>query len=369
MSKLKNTILVTILDWMIFLASFNIQEKKYSFIIAVVCIVIMMVLSKIILDIIIESIEKRHNLIDSMFVELKNNSDQNGNLVIDKINEVNMQNEKLLKELSETNKDMSDNLLSSIKLNKELISNLKNYNLEINKILENNISSMSDEILKYQNQNVEIVKNIEILLTQYNEKLLDNIKSMNTSLENNINTGTNNIIDELLNNNKKLSEDITNSIQKVDNIVDESNKVISRSFSDISLEIKNNNEGSIGRLDELSKNITSNLQDMGVLFDGILRRMEDTIKNQNEKNNRELNRSIEGNVKKLKKEISEGNNQSIEILESMKEEQIHNIEEVKYIVQKITGLQQELLKAMDDNQKKMLELNEEDINLMKEMIR
>ena len=369
MSKLKNILLVTILDWMIFLASFNIQEKKYSFIIAVVCIVIMMVLSKKILDIIIESIEKRHSSIDRMFIELKNNCDQNGNLVIDKINEVHVQNEKLLKELSETNKGMSDNLFSLIGLNKELITNLNNYNLEINEILKNNISSMSDEILKYQNQNVEIVKNIEVLLTKYNEKLLNNIESMNISLENNINTGTNNIIDELLNNNKKLSEDMINSIQKVDNIVDESNKVISRSFSDISLEIKNNNETSIGRLDELSKNITSNLQNMGILFDSTLRGMDDTIKKQNEKNNRDLNRSIEGNVKKLKKEISEGNNQSIEILESLKEEQVHNIEEVKNIVQNITGLQQELLKAMNANQKKMLELNEEDINLMKEMIR
>ena len=53
----------------------------------------------------------------------------------------------------------------------------------------------------------------------------------------------------------------------------------------------------------------------------------------------------------------------------MKEEQANNIKEIKDIIQKITELQKELLDALYINQQKMLELNEEDINLMKEMIR
>ena len=157
--------------------------------------------------------------------------------------------------------------------------------------------------------------------------------------------------------------------QKIDNIFGKSNEVISKSFSDINSEIQNNNETSINRLDELSKDIVSNLQDMGLLFDDTLNEMKSSIEKQNEKNNRDLNRSIEGNIKKLKKEIVEGNDQSIDILDNMKEEQANNIKEIKDIIQKITELQKELLDALYINQQKMLELNEEDINLMKEMVR
>lgn len=369
MNKLKNTVLVTILDLMVFLASFNIQEKQYSLIVSGVCILIMLILSKIILDIVIESLQEKYKSIDDMFIELKNNSEKNSNLVIDKINEVHLQNEKLLEKLSKTNKDMSDNLLSSIDINNTLVNDLNNYNLEINKILESNITNMSNEVLKCQNQNVEIIKNIEKLFIEYNEKLLSNIESMNISLENNINIGTNNIIEELSKNDKKLSDDLSNSIQKIDNIFGKSNEVISKSFSDINSEIQNNNETSINRLDELSKDIVSNLQDMGLLFDSTLNEMKSSIEKQNEKNNRDLNRSIEGNIKKLKKEIAEGNDQSIDILDNMKEEQVNNIKEIKDIIQKITELQKGLLDALYINQQKMLELNEEDINLMKEMVR
>lgn len=369
MNKLKNTVLVTILDLMVFLASFNIQEKQYSLIISGVCILIMLILSKMILDIVIKLIQEKYKSIDDMFIELKNNDKENINLVIDKINEVHLQNEKLLQKLSKINKDMSDNLLSSIDINKTLVNDLNNHNVEINKILENNSANMSNEVLKCQNQNLEIIKNIKKLFIEYNEKLLSNIESMNMSLANNINIGINNIIEELSKNDKKLSDDLSNSIQKIDNIFGKSNEVISKSFSDINSEIQNNNETSINRLDELSKDIVSNLQDMGLLFDSTLNEMKSSIEKQNEKNNRDLNRSIEGNIKKLKKEIAEGNDQSIDILDNMKQEQGNNIKEIKDIIQKITELQKELLDALYINQQKMLELNEEDINLMKEMVR
>lgn len=369
MNKLKNTVLVTILDLMVFLASFNIQEKQYSLIISGVCILIMLILSKMILDIVIKLIQEKYKSIDDMFIELKNNDKENINLVIDKINEVHLQNEKLLQKLSKINKDMSDNLLSSIDINKTLVNDLNNHNVEINKILENNSANMSNEVLKCQNQNLEIIKNIKKLFIEYNEKLLSNIESMNMSLANNINIGINNIIEELSKNDKKLSDDLSNSIQKIDNIFGKSNEVISKSFSDINSEIQNNNETSINRLDELSKDIVSNLQDMGLLFDSTLNEMKSSIEKQNEKNNRDLNRSIEVNIKKLKKEIAEGNDQSIDILDNMKQEQGNNIKEIKDIIQKITELQKELLDALYINQQKMLELNEEDINLMKEMVR
>ncbi|MDB8562369.1 hypothetical protein PNU51_13840 [Turicibacter sanguinis] len=303
MNKLKSIILLIVLDLMIFYTSLNIQYNNYNLIVTGICIVIMLILSKKLINILSDKFNLYYNENKTNLNIIKEQHEENHKLVIEKINGLRLENENVIKDIIYTHKILSGKLYTLIEAENNLLSELKEHNLNSSKMLLDYLNNLNKEIVMYQQVNIENIKEVQSTLLE-------------------------------------LSKDTSSNISNI--------KLI---------------------LNEFISNTNTNLNEIAILFDDTIKAIEKSIVEQNDKNHSLLNRSLDKNLKDLNKKIVEGHSNSINLLNDISGNNLNTLKDIQNIINQLSKLHKDLLKEIDNNQKKMMELNEEDIMLMREMIK
>lgn len=303
MNRLKNIILLIVLDIMIFYVSLSIQYNKYNLIVTGISIVFMLILSKRLIEILSYKFNLYYNETKNSINIIKCKSEENHKLVIEKIDYLRLENENVIKDIIYNNKILSEKLSILIKAEDNLLYELKEHNSNSIKILLDYLKNLNKEITIYQQVNSENIKEVQSILLQVSKDTSSNIST-------------------------------------------------SRSI-----------------LNEFISNTNTNLNEIAMLFDDTIKDIEKSIVEQNNKNSSLLNRSLDKNIKDLNKKIVEGSSNSINLLNDISNNNINTLKDIQSIINQLSKLHKDLLKEIDNNQKKMMELNEEDIMLMREMIR
>ena len=306
MNKLKNIILFIILDLLIFYTLLYIKYNKYTLITIGTCIFVMIILSKKLVEILSNKFKLYYNETKTSINIIRDRNEENHKLVINKINDIRLENENVIKDIIYNDKIFSEKLSTLIETENNLLYELKDHNLNLNKILLdylNNLNNLNKEILMYQQVNVENIKEVQGTLLELSKETSSNISDM---------------------------------------------KLI---------------------LNEFISMANTNLNEMSILFDDTIKEIEKSMIEQNDKNHSLLNRSLDKNIKDLNKKVVEGNSNSINLLNNISDNNLDTLKEIQNLINQLSKLHKELLKEIDNNQKKMMELNEKDIMIMKEMIR
>ena len=215
MNKFKNIILLIVLDLMFFYTSLNMQDNKYSLIVTSACIVIMVALTKKVVEILSDKFNTYYKESKTEINVIKEKSEENHRLVIEKINNLRLENETVINNLSNSNQVLSEKLSTLIEAEKNLMNELKEHNFNVSKMLLNHLIKLNKEISTYQDRNVENIKEIKDVLLEFSSNTSSNISNMNSTLNNTIDSCLNGIKEELTNNNSKLYSNIETSINKV----------------------------------------------------------------------------------------------------------------------------------------------------------
>ncbi|MGL5150081.1 MAG: hypothetical protein ACRC7N_05815 [Clostridium sp.] len=258
----------------------------------------------------------------------------------------------------------STTLLNGLSLSSsELFSNINSNFRDLHEELNNNNCTLFESLNSnardlYNNLNA----NLELLNGNINE-----ITNINKDTLNNINTlgiGFSNFENDMKVSMEAFSLKEENLIVEITNCNNELHDIISKGLDTILSESSSYNEKSAIILTELKGVIV----DMGALIDDSIVEMKNGIVEENSRNNRSLGSIFERQIKELNRRLLEGNRKWQEISEEIDKNNSVYINDVKRVCMDMNSLHRELLRALDDNQKKMLELNEEDIKLMREMI-
>lgn len=369
MKKLTNQVLIGGLDLMIFFISFNIEDIMYKFIVSGVCSVIFLIIFKTILAIINVQIKEYSDKSINFIHELNTCNKSEHNSIIEQIDSIKSEQLVLIKDLSDEVKNLNLNILSLVEAENNLIKKLELHNDGLDNILETKINQINEVVTTYQKESLAQVKDMKISMIKYNEDALFNINKVDLSLSNTIKTFSSNMIQQLYKLNGELYDNIDKSVQNIGEIVESSNNILNNSFISIKDEINRGNDANINNLKEIDNLIKTNLEEIGEMLDDILQNSISEFKEENNEYNYKLNRILEDSAKKLNKDRKNTKQDIEEVVESIKNENSNLLTSMKDIVQDIKILQGKTFDKMDDIQEKMLELNEDDINLMKEMIR
>lgn len=244
---------------------------------------------------------------------------------------------------------------------------LKEISFLIKDILENIHSDKNDIVLKInslekENQDLRLSNNkiFEEMMTYFKESqdnLLENIETFKNNIRNEMNILQNNTID--------LSNSIDNISVKLQDNINSLIDIEKKFIEELNIDIKNLNSV----YDDLKKNIEKNICDLAYLLKEEINEFDDNIKENFKDNIEDLSREMNKCLKAIKNE----NTKVFTKLEELNNEQnIENskvINELKNTIVGITNLHNEILVKFDENQNKLLELNKEDISIMKDLLR
>ena len=244
---------------------------------------------------------------------------------------------------------------------------LKEISFLIKDILENIHSDKNEIVLKInslekENQDLRLSNNkiFEEMMTYFKESqdnLLENIETFKNNIRNEMNILQNNTID--------LSNSIDNISVKLQDNINSLIDIEKKFIDELNIDIKNLNSV----YDDLKKNIEKNICDLAYLLKEEINEFDDNIKENFKDNIEDLSREMNKCLKAIKNE----NTKVFTKLEELNNEQnIENskvINELKNTIVGITNLHNEILVKFDENQNKLLELNKEDISIMKDLLR
>ena len=244
---------------------------------------------------------------------------------------------------------------------------LKEISFLIKDILENIHSDKNEIVLKInslekENQDLRLSNNkiFEEMMTYFKESqdnLLENIETFKNNIRNEMNILQNNTID--------LSNSIDNISVKLQDNINSLIDIEKKFIEELNIDIKNLNSV----YDDLKKNIEKNICDLAYLLKEEINEFDDNIKENFKDNIEDLSREMNKCLKAIKNE----NTKVFTKLEELNNEQnIENskvINELKNTIVGITNLHNEILVKFDENQNKLLELNKEDISIMKDLLR
>lgn len=249
--------------------------------------------------------------------------------------------------------------------------NIKNILKEASLLIENVLKSIhsdkNDIILKInslekENQDLKLRNNkiFEEMMAYFKESqnnILETIVTFSNNISNEMNILQNNTI-----NLSHSVEGISIKLQKnINSLIDIEKKFI----EELDIDIKKLNSV----YDDLKENIDKNIRDLAYLLKEEISEFDEKIKENFEENIEDLVREISKCLKSIKNE----NIKTFSKLEEFNNDQnIENskiINELKDNIIDITNLHNEVLLKFDENQNKLLELNKEDISIMKDLLR
>lgn len=244
---------------------------------------------------------------------------------------------------------------------------LKEISLLIKEVLENIHSDKNEIVLKInslekENQDLRLSNNkiFEEMMTYFKESqnyLLETIESFKNNISNEINILQNNTIN-LLNSVEEMSSKLQNNINS---LVDIEKKFI----EELDIDIKKIN----GLYDDLKKNIEKNICDLAYLLKEEISEFDEKIEENFKENIEDLSREINKCLKSIKNENIKFFGNLEEFNNNQNVENSKAISELKNKIIEITNLHNEILVKFDENQNKLLELNKEDISIMKDLLR
>lgn len=257
---------------------------------------------------------------------------------------------------------------------------------------------------KVSNQQCETIKSIETL-ANINENMNTSIKELlrkeqefmeaNVKVANELKEESLNLSKFFMSSNKEFKQDFDENNNKLNKVlteyfnimsskvnysIEESTKFVKEFFYDIK---DNNAKGfeqiqniTSDKIDEMKNLLVENNTKTQETFNNSVELFQINLSSFEEKNNvaleeynRQLVKDIGKNIKEINKQITRGNEDWKEITEQLSTSNVDTIKETYNLLAQMVELHNDLLKQLNENQTKMMELNGADIELMRDIIK
>lgn len=402
--------IMLILDLVIYFSIVDIkfQQSNFNYLKVLFLVLIIPLLYVIINDVIKVAKLKFDELIELKKLE-KSNIDLRIETLISENEKIRLENNKLMENIQSNNEELCKCMVN---VQEQLIEGMDKLSNSITKSMDrlNNASiDCMDKLKSNISNSVENlsinVKNATNTVRQGNDSVIENVSTL-INMEKKFVENINISIDVLNNRYEKIDELFTlknNELREsLFNQYNELSNILGQRYSELKITLGNNykelgdtlvekynevanlNSNGLVRLNEsinygieqLIKSeennkevIEENLGELADLIEDTIRELKNNLTEAIEDNNEGLSRVISRNLSKLDKNNEELNNKWQELSERTHLENKDIIVDIRNSISKVANLHNDMLIKMDENQTKLLELNKEDINLMKELIR
>lgn len=257
---------------------------------------------------------------------------------------------------------------------------------------------------KVSNQQCETIKSIETL-ANINKNMNTSIKELlekgqefmeaNVKVANELKEESLNLSKFFIKSNKEFKQDFDENNNKLNKVLIEyfdimSSKVnysieeSSKFVKDFLYEIKDNNAKGFeqiqsitsDKIDEMKNLLVENNTKTQETFINLVKLFETNLSSFEEKNNAALEeyngqlvKNIGKNIKEMNKQITRGNEDWKDITDQLSTSNVNTIKDTYNLLAQMVELHNDLLKQLNENQTKMMELSAADIELMRDIIK
>ena len=413
--------IMLILDLVIYfsIVDINFQQSIFNYLKVLLLVLIIPLLYIIINDVIKVAKLKFDELIEFNKKE-KSNIDLRIETLINENEKIRLENNKIMENVQNNNEELCkciinvqeeltkgmDKLINSIsesmnKLNNDSTECMDNLKSSISNLVEdlsinvknatNTVKQGNEDVIERVNALIDIekrfIENINVsidalnnrhetiydLFTLKNNELRDSLLNQYNELSNILGERYSELNITLGNNYEALGDKLNNKYTELTDALVEKYQELSNSNSEVLGKLNERINSGIKQLIKSEENnkeiIEENLGELAALIEDTIRELQKSLTEAIEDNNEGLSRVISKNLSKLDKNNEKLNNKWQELSTSTHLENKDIIVEIRNSISKVAKLHNDMLIKMDENQNKLLELNKEDINLMKELIR
>ena len=278
----------------------------------------------------------------------------------------------VFKNLNDNQNSVYENMriiqLETLKSVQALADNKENMNKNINELLIKekefiNVTANNSNTLK------KSYENLNEFFTNYSNQLKQNFTENYNQL--------NKLFEEQLN---RISTKVNSSIEKTSDFLND----FSNLYTKFTGELKENETKNFKQMKEITSEkigemqqhlidnnlkTQENISAMAVLFDDTLNKFNEKVFETIESYTHQLTKDIGKGIKDMHKKFAEDNGEWKQITEEHSDKNTEVVNQIHGLIRTMSNLHNDLLKQIDENQKKMMELNESDIKLMKDMIK
>ncbi|MGL4773263.1 MAG: hypothetical protein ACRC2K_06830 [Clostridium sp.] len=325
------------------------------------------------------SFRNNMNIIDNM----RNTFESNINEIGTTFNkEINNTKESLIKGVLEGNRELYDKLNEAItslnSLIKDNIDELKEVHILNSNELSNTLITSSIELSnKLTSSSIELRENFEATISNLNDNLTATLNEFIQNIEVLKHVNTSNVVnvEKVAQGLIVLQEGLTSKLNELMNngevvlsSLSENTNALKEALSDNLENMKNEiSQGNISFQEGL-KGLKEIVEDIGALHDDGLNDLKTTLREESNNNIITLTAGLEKNITSMNRKFTDENRIWKDQTEELQKSNSSAIIEVKNLIVDLSKLHSDLLKELDNNQKRMMELGEEDIKLMREMI-